>query len=265
MSRSKLMVSMVVLGGVSSVGLGQVVGASVVGATVLPGTTFVDAAAALGLPPAVVSGGAVTPFSPAFGEENIVVVRPGGSLTVGLSGVVPVGVGLQLGVFSNIGVIDVSVDGSGVAGNPVGAFSAFPRAVVSVSGDGVSFVQVGDGPVTFDRPTNRYLDVAAWTGYSPLPGVVESDVFKPFTGEFADLSGKTYGEMLAVFGGSAGGTWLDLSSTGLSEVRFVRFEVPAGADYRLVLDAVTAVVPEPSGVAGVLGVVAVVGLRRRVR
>jgi hypothetical protein len=111
----------------------------------------------------------VTPFSPPYLEENLVVVRPGGSLTLGLSASVPVVGGLQLGVFSNIGLIDVSADGSGVAGSPAGTFSAFPRAVVSVSADGVNFVPVSATPVTFDRPSNAYLDVAPWTGYFPLP------------------------------------------------------------------------------------------------
>lgn len=248
-----------------AVSWGQVTGSVVVGTPVLPGSTFINASAALGVPPAVVSGGAVTPFSPPFLDSNIVVVRPGGSLTLGLSSAVPVLGGLQLGVFSNIGLIDVSAGGTGVAGSPAGTFSAFPRALVSVSSDGTSFFPLGAGPVTFSNPTNRFLDVAPWTGYSPQPGAVESDVFKAFFGGFSDFSGKTYAEMLPLFGGSAGGTWLDLSASGLSSVGFVRFEVPAGADYRLVLDAVTAVVPEPAGAALGLAVAGLLLVSRRTK
>jgi hypothetical protein len=51
--------------------------------------------------------------------------------------------------------------------------------------------------------------------------------------------------MLTLLNGSAGGTWLDVSGTGLSSVQFVRFEVPEGAATRMVVDAVTAV-PEPA-------------------
>jgi hypothetical protein len=66
--------------------------------------------------------------------------------------------------------------------------------------------------------------------------------------------------MLPLLDGSAGGTWLDLSSTGLASVGFVRFEVPQGADYRLVLDAVTAI-PEPGALLPLVGALAL--LRRR--
>lgn len=194
----------------------------------------------------------MTPFSPPFGEAHIVVVRPGGSLTLRLGGAVPAGPA-AVGVFSNVGIIDVSADGSGMAGSPAGAFSPFPQAMVSVSADGVSYVPVGAGPITFSNPTNRYLDVAPWTGYAPLPGVVESDVFRPWLGGFADLSGLSYAEMLPVFAGSAGGTWLDLSGTGLGVVEFIRFEVPEGAAYRMVLDAVTGVIPEPASAGVLLG------------
>jgi hypothetical protein len=48
-----------------------------------------------------------------------------------------------------------------------------------------------------------------------------------------------------LLGGSGGGTWVDVTGTGLGSVEYVRFDVPAGAGDRLVLDAVTAV-PEPA-------------------
>ena len=62
--------------------------------------------------------------------------------------------------------------------------------------------------------------------------------------------------MLDLLAGSAGGTWLDISSTGLPQVGYIRFSVPENlaADVSLELDAVSIsrdalggpTVPEPT-------------------
>ena len=73
-----------------------------------------------------------------------------------------------------------------------------------------------------------------------------ADFSRPFAGTLSDFNGLTYPQILQLLGGSGGGNWLDVTRTGLSSVEYVRFDVPAGAGDRLVLDAVTAV-PEPVG------------------
>jgi hypothetical protein len=125
-----------------------------------------------------------------------------------------------------------------------------------VSEDGVTFVPLGDQPFLFANPTNAYTDVAITNYLAPLGSQV-ADFSRPFTGTLSDFGGKSYAQILTLLDGSAGGTWLDLSGTGLSGVRYVRFDVPEGA--RLVVDAVTAV-PEPS--AAVLLSLSLVALTR---
>ena len=144
-------------------------------------------------------------------------------------------------------------------------FSPAPAARVSVSADGSRFVPLGAGPldlVTFDNPTNFYTDTRIDNYSAPL-GTRAADFFKPFTGSLSDFSGLTYEQMVTLLDGSAGGNWLDLSTTGLSSVQYVRFEVPEGANVRLVLDAVTAV-PEPGAAVLVLMPLGAL-LKRRVR
>jgi hypothetical protein len=68
---------------------------------------------------------------------------------------------------------------------------------------------------------------------------------------------------LELLAGSGGGTWLDISPTGLAQVGYVRFSVPGTISESFELDAVsisaTAVggrVPEPSALVLVLGALA---------
>ena len=75
--------------------------------------------------------------------------------------------------------------------------------------------------------------------------------------------------MKAMLNGSGGGTWIDLSPSGLSEVNFIRFVVPDDgiAGTYLPIDAVVAsnvAVPEPATM-GVMVTAAGALLRRRRR
>ena len=205
--------------------------------------------------------GGLNPFNPAFSDNHSVIGGAGGSLTLRLSEPVATAGG-SLGVFANNGLVDVSPDGSGRAGSPPQTFSAPPRAVVSVSSDGTVYVPLIAQPVTFDNPTNAYLDATIEEYFQPL-GTQAADQGKPFFGRLSDFAGETYPQMRTRLAGSAGGTWLDLSAVPLGQVRFVKFDVPAGADYRMVLDSVSAV-PEPAGGAIVLIALAS-GLLRRTR
>ena len=221
-----------------------------------------NASAALGPPAGDTGFGALTPFNPPFSNEHIVIVGAGGQLTLRLSSPVASRPGPELGVFVNNGLIDVSPGGTGTAGSPAATFSPPPSALVSVSADGQAFVPLAGGaPVTFGNPTNAYTDTHIDNYSAPL-GTQPADFARPFTGTLSDFAGLTYEQMVTLLDGSAGGTWLDVSGTGLSSVQYVRFEVPQG-NTRMVVDAVTAV-PEPA--AGVLMLIALAAAsRRRVR
>lgn len=246
-------------------------GAAVVSAAELvsyaPGTAredFRNAAAALGPPAGDTTFGALTPFNPPFSNTHVVIVGAGGELTLRLSAPVPTSApGPEIGVFANNGLVDVSPGGTGTASSPASTFSPAPAARVSVSADGAQFVPLNGGAlVSFANPTNVYTDTSIENYSAPL-GAAVADFSQPFAGTLTDFSGLTYDQMLTLLDGSAGGTWLDVSGTGLSTVQYVRFEVPAGETLRMVVDAVTAV-PEP-GAAGGLVVLGAAMLRRRAR
>src|SRR4029079_17384147 len=117
---------------------------------------------------------------------------------------------------------------------------------------------------SFDAPSNYYADLGASPSGTSTPGSVVADASKPFTGHLNDFSGLDWTATKALLNGSAGGTWLDFSATGLPAVQYVRFEVPAGVSYRMVVDAVSAV-PEPATALVMLSLAAAVKRRRRRR
>jgi hypothetical protein len=204
--------------------------------------------------------GAVTPFNPPFMSDEIISVGEGGHLVLRLSHfAVPQAGGPEIGVFTNTGLIDMDYP-NGLASSPAEAFGV-DSALVDVSADGTNWVSLGD--VTFDIPTNGYTDLTS--GASSVPGNVMSDFQQPFTGSLSSFDGLAYfdadgPDMLDLLAGSGGGTWLDISETGLVQVAFVRFSV--ADDLRpttrlnFELDAVSishaalgaATVPEPASV-----------------
>jgi hypothetical protein len=160
---------------------------------------------------------------------------------------------------------------SGTASDPVMAFGDDPVSI-EVSADGSQWASLGQ--VTIDRPTNYYVD-AANPYLSSGAGLTAADFSKPFTAPLSDFAGKTWPQVLALLDGSAGGTWLDLSSTGLSEVSYVRFSVAddgnANTSLNFELDAVSIAAghigepaPEPASLL-ILAVAGVMGLRPRRR
>jgi MYXO-CTERM domain-containing protein len=181
--------------------------------------------------------GAVNPFNPPFSSNDIVIIGEGGEMTLKLSAEVPAN-GRHVGVFVNNGF--VSTSSTGTSTNPVATFATpqFPGAIVHVSQDGNTWKTLNGGNVIqFTSPTNAYLDTSISNYQQPL-GTVSSSSSKPYLGSAADLGGKTYEQIRTALNGSAGGTWLDLSETGLPSVQYVKFEVPTGAG-RMVIDAVS--------------------------
>lgn len=248
------------------------------GATPAPGG-FTTASAALGEPTRFTGvgafPGAVTLFNPPYLSSEIVSVGEGGQITLRLSNYARTqAAGPQLGVFTNAGFIETDFP-NGQAGNPVGTFGV-DSALVEVSENGLQWESLGTR--MFNIPTNGYTDLTS--PFSEMPGGLQSTFVKPFAGTLSDFDGLKYApDMLGLLAGSAGGTWLDLSSTGLAQVGYVRFSVLDDGDdntsLNFEIDGVSisrvamgaATVPEPGVVAwGVVGCwLSVVGWRWRGR
>jgi hypothetical protein len=202
----------------------------------------------------------VTPFNNPFSKNDVVSVGTGGSLVLQLSNhLLPVDGQPELGVFTFQQLIQVN---GGTNATPA-LFYPSVRASIDVSADGLAWLPLNNGdPIAFDIPANAFKDAA---------GTIPSDYGLPFTGGFDALKNKSsLADTIAAYGGSAGGTWLDVSGTGLSSVDFVRFSVPTNSTFSFQLDAISlstaatgAPVPEPAIGCAALVTCALVTLRRR--
>jgi hypothetical protein len=222
------------------------------GMTGLPGATN----------PAYVYPGIVSPFDPPYDTDQLVAVGVGGQITVKFNQPVSVGSGASIGVFSSVGLADNNYP-VGVASDPATTLST-QTAVVSVSADNIHWYSLG--VQSFDIPENYYLNAVTPYDAAPPANPQIANFGQPFTGTLDSFDGEDYQQILATLGGSAGGTWLNLSSTGLSEIQYVQFTEPAGVvpdGSYLTLEGVSASdlsVPEP---AGLLSLCALAGLLRR--
>jgi hypothetical protein len=202
--------------------------------------------------------GVVTPFNPEYDYDQITVLGQGDSIELQFPVTVKPTGGLDIGVFTNVGLNDSDWP-DGIADNPADLFSNPNNAVVQVSGDGTHWVALNGGnPVAFTIPTDYYSNNASLT---PTPsnevtvpaGAVEADFGKPFAGSLSTFSGENYAEIEASLNGSAGGMWLSLGGTGLSGVDYIEFQIPDDGVSQLGLDAVSinetnpGLVPEPGG------------------
>jgi len=230
------------------------------------GATFRNAAAALGAPDGVTGENAaasnyfgfpnvLSPFSPAYQGDEIVQIGEGGQLTLRLSNYLNVGAGKRLGVVSNVGLIDT---GTGQTGATAANFGG-GAAEVRVSKDGQTWTDLGN--VTFNIPSLYYTNSGPYDAAPPASPTL-TDFGVPFEGSLASFNAKNYAGVIDTFktaGGvySGGGTWLDLSATGLDQIAYVQFQIPddgnASTDNRLAIDSVAiangatgAAVPEPA-------------------
>jgi len=226
---------------------------------------FGDPAAALGEPTRFTGAGAfpgvVSAFNPPFMPGELVSIGEGGFVTLQLSNyLLPGSATLDLGVFTNVGLIDNDFP-HGLASNPLSAeFGTFgvDAATLEVSADGATWVSVGEH--LFDLPTVGFSDVT--NPFASEPGSAPSDFGKPFAGRLADLAGLNYdnpssADILDLLDSSGGGTWLNLSDAGLDQIGWLRFSVPDDGDaethHKFELDGVSLnnasvgpAVPEPS-------------------
>jgi len=193
----------------------------------------------------------VSPFNPAYAGTDIVGIGGGGQLTLQFPNEVTVGAGNEIGVFAYAFLVDS--DGLGDNYNPAQIYGP-GQASVYVSNDGSNWLPISGAPIAFNSPYNAYTDA---TGpYQSTPGSHVADFGVPFAHVLSDFNGKTFAQTLALFGTSGGGTWLSLSSSGLSEVDYIQFRVPQGSTLNIDAvsinnNAVGAAVPEPASFFGV--------------
>lgn len=201
----------------------------------------------------------LSPFSAAYQGDEVVQIGEGGQLTLRLANYVNVGAGKRVGVISNAALQDSDFfDATATNTNPAQPFGG-GTAIVRVSQNGVDFVTLGT--VNFNLPNLYYANAGPYDGAAPASPVL-ADFGIPFPGVFADFDGKDYAATVDAFKiapgvYSGGGTWLDLAASGLTQVGYIRFEIPDDANpltaNHLGIDAVSiantaigAPLPEPT-------------------
>jgi hypothetical protein len=218
---------------------------------------------AIGLP-ATTEGGyfgdtsIITPFNAQYNPASLVGLSgSGGYIEFQMSQPIATN-GYTLAVQAAAGLDDTSYP-NGQTGATASDYTFLHQATVLVSQDGSHWVSLGDQ--NFTIPTNIYTDETDPYGGSAASNL--ADFSKPFTGTLASFDNENFAQVLATLNGSGGGTWLDLSGTGLSQVDYVAFQT--GADETMYVNAITGVtVPEPvSASALVIGIFLVLGRRIR--
>jgi hypothetical protein len=213
------------------------------------GTDFRNPQSVLGEPTRFTSptspyGGAVTPFNPAFGGNELLSLHQGESVTVKF----PVQVfdnassshhGADFIVFGN--AFYVYDFGSGTA---TGSLFDNP-GTIEVSQDGVNFFPITSSFANTAFPTNAYRNP---TGPFDLPPASAqlSDFGLPVDVNF-NVAGLNLSQIEAAYNGSGGGTPVDISSTGLPWIQYVRINGAATGSVNL--DALSVVDPLPPAVA----------------
>ncbi len=204
--------------------------------------------------------GVVSLFNPPFETDQLVSIGRGGQLTVHFDQPITNDAShlydADLIVFGNSGFIDSNYP-NGQIGNPASLFGANSTSV-EVSNDGVTFVPV---PTLIGSlfPTQGYLDSGP---FDTVAGSDETDFFKPVNPalSLSSFNGLTFAQAMALYDGSGGGTPIDIASTGLSSVSYVRVNVAANASGSTEIDAF-ARVPEPQ--SAILILMAAAAIRRQ--
>lgn len=206
----------------------------------LPGNAsapYIDPTSALG-PPTRMSGipgvlpSTVTPFQPAFGGGELVTIGQGGRLTVAFEAPVVDDPGNPFGIDLLIFGNAFFTGSSSTAPCATGLYEE--PASIEVSADGIEFVSVlGTADGAF--PTSGYQDSEA---YATQPGDLETDFLRPVDPAFLEVASELcWEELHLAYDGSGGGVPVDLASTGLTEIRFVRISTAPDAPSLPEIDA----------------------------
>ncbi|MEA3211562.1 MAG: hypothetical protein QOE70_4619 [Chthoniobacter sp.] len=215
--------------------------------------SFTNPASALGAPNPVNGAGVFSPFNPSFETSQLTRIGNGGHLTLRLTNYVLIDrTGIpELGIWENVFLVNSGTTANPRAGNPAGAFGG-DSAVVEVSEDGIAWYALNNAnPILFTLPGNYFLNSGLLAKTAPA-NPEYADFGKPFTGSLSSFDGADSAGILTALDGSAGGTWLDLDTTPLAQVGYVRFSGVASGS-TLEVDAVAinsslagAQLPEPS-------------------
>ena len=205
---------------------------------------YANPASALG-PPTRISNSAVdpsvvTPFQPAWRPDELVTIGVGGRLVLAFEEPVvddPANpFGADLIIFGNSFF---------TASNPqspcVGTIYE-EGGLIEVSLDGIDFRPIEGALADGLFPTLGYLDAEP---FGTTAGMEESDFTRPVDPAMAELmlEGMCWDELLTSYGGSGGGTPIDIGPTGLAAIRFVRITTPTGSKFLPEIDAVSDVAP----------------------
>jgi hypothetical protein len=229
------------------------------GSNAVPG--YGDPNTALGSPGRTTGSGAfdgdITPFNAPYAASDVVSIGAGGSLVVRFDHPVTDDAanpyGIDLLVFGNA---FLGVDfGTGLAD---GTLIFTEPGAIAVSQDGVTWFDVpglyADGSLF---PTAAYQDPP---GPFDFGGTIPTSYTRPVNPALtaADFAGLTTAQIAALYGGSGGGTGIDLAPLGLPWIEYVRVSQLAGDTWSTEVDAF-ADVPEP-GTATLLAVAALARL-----
>lgn len=210
------------------------------------GTAYQQPTSALGEPSRFtgtgIEPGAVTPFRPPFLPSEVVSVGRGGHLVLAFTEPVlddprnPYGIDLI--VYGNAFCGDLAYP-AGVAG-----YLFAEGGTVEVSADGVSWTAVPGAVADGGLPTLGWQDTLP---YATAPGAEPTDFARPVNPAVtADtVLGLPWGDLVAAYGGAAGGTRIDLAAAGLASARFIRIRTATDATAVPEIDAVVAVRPAP--------------------
>ncbi len=236
--------------------------------------------AALGQPGLVAGegtqfAGILSPFNPHYEADQIVQLGEGGSITLQLSRFALTTTGTpEIGFFTNAGISDASWP-EGIAGDNLelpGATFGIDNALLEVSADGANWINLGI--IRFDQPSSAFTNAAS-PYQSDTTGLIPADFGIPHNNALADYSGNDWSTMQGLLGNSAGGTWIDLDSTGLSRVGWIRLSLASDGNedtqLSFELDAVSIassatgglVIPEPSVIAMLFTLTGLLARRRR--
>lgn len=188
----------------------------------------------------------VSPFSPPFGVDEIISIGSGGWITVGFD--TPIADdpanpwGIDLLIFGNAGFIDSSWP-NGIVGGLFGDDSG----VVEVSANGTTWHTIAGPSADGMFPTLGWLDSGP---YDITPGSLPADFTRPVDPSLTldDFMSLTHEEVVGLYAGSGGGAGIDIASTGLTEISFVRISAGSSAKFEIDAFADVATVPGPGGV-----------------
>lgn len=197
--------------------------------------------------------GVVSPFNAPWLSEEIVSIGVGGSLVVAFDTPVtddPMNPwGVDLLIFGNSGLIDNSWP-AGIVG---GLFSA-DGGNIEVSADGKNWHAITTVDADGLWPTRGYIDSQP---YDDAEGIQPSDFTMPVNPLLTldDVMGLTNDELMGFYRTSGGGTPIDITETGLSEISYVRISVNENSKFTPEIDGFSDVQAQFVGDVNVNGIV----------